>query len=82
MKYVFIGLIKFYKKCISPLFPPCCRYQPTCSSYGIEAFRKHGFFKGFILTAWRILRCNPWSEGGIDNVPDEFHIFGRKNKQN
>lgn len=80
MKYIFIGLIKFYKKCISPIFPPCCKYYPTCSSYGLEAFRKYGFFKGFILTVWRILRCNPWSMGGYDPIPEDFHIFRRKNK--
>ncbi len=79
MKYVFMGIIKFYKKCISPLFPPCCKYYPTCSSYALDAFQKHGFFKGFILSAWRILRCNPWSMGGVDPVPEEFYILRRKN---
>ena len=80
MKYIFMALIKFYKKCISPLFPPCCKYYPTCSSYALDAFRKYGFFKGFILTIWRILRCNPWSMGGFDPVPEDFYIFHRKNK--
>lgn len=81
MKYIFIVIIKFYKKCISPLFPPCCKYYPTCSSYALEAFRRHGFFKGFILSGWRILRCNPWSMGGVDKVPEEFHILKRKIKK-
>ena len=64
-----IGLIKFYRKCISPLKPSCCRFRPTCSAYAIEAFQKRGFFAGFILTVWRILRCNPFSKGGYDPVP-------------
>lgn len=78
MKYIFLGLIKFYRKCISPLFPPCCKYYPTCSTYALTAFQKHGFFKGLILSVWRVLRCNPWSLGGVDYVPEEFHLFKRK----
>jgi len=81
MKYIFMIFIKFYKKCISPLFPPCCKYHPTCSTYAFEAFRRHGFFKGFILASWRILRCNPWSMGGIDYVPEEFHILRFKKNE-
>lgn len=77
MKYIFMGFIKVYKKIISPLFPPCCKYHPTCSSYALEALKKHGFIKGGWLAVWRILRCNPWSKGGIDYVPDKFDILGR-----
>ena len=77
MKYLLMGLIKFYKKFISPLFPPCCKYYPTCSSYALEAVKKFGFFRGGWLAVWRILRCNPWSMGGIDYVPDKFDILGR-----
>jgi len=62
-------LIRFYQVCISPLFPPCCKYYPTCSSYAMEAIQKHGSFKGIILSTRRILRCNPFSKGGIDPVP-------------
>lgn len=65
-----IGLVKLYQKFISPLKPSCCRFTPTCSAYAIEAFRKRGFFIGFILTVWRILRCNPFSKGGYDPVPE------------
>lgn len=72
-------LIKFYRKFISPLKPPCCKFYPTCSEYALKAFEKHGAVKGFILSSRRILRCNPWSIGGIDYVPDEFIIFGRRN---
>ena len=77
MKYIFMGFIKVYKKIISPLFPPCCKYHPTCSSYALEALKKHGFIKGGWLAVWRILRCNPWSNGGIYYVPDKFDILGR-----
>ena len=72
MKYLFMLLIKFYRKFISPLFPARCKYYPTCSAYALKAFEKHGFFKGIILSVWRILRCNPWSLGGVDRVPDKF----------
>ncbi|MBP3591814.1 MAG: membrane protein insertion efficiency factor YidD [Clostridia bacterium] len=71
MKHVMIWLIGLYRKYISPLKPPCCRFTPTCSAYAIEAFRKRGFFVGFILTVWRILRCNPFSKGGYDPVPEK-----------
>lgn len=77
MKYLLMGIIKLYKKFISPLFPPCCKYYPTCSSYALEAVKKFGFFRGGWLAVWRILRCNPWSMGGIDYVPDKFDILGR-----
>ena len=66
-----IWLIRLYKKFISPLKPPCCRFTPTCSAYAIEAFQKRGFFAGFILMTWRILRCNPFGRGGYDPVPDK-----------
>ena len=69
MKRIFIGLILFYRNFISPLKPPCCRYIPTCSEYGLEAIEKYGAFKGGILAFWRILRCNPFSKGGYDPVP-------------
>ena len=65
-----IWLISLYRKFISPIKPPCCRFTPTCSAYAIEAFRKRGFFIGFILTVWRILRCNPFCKGGYDPVPE------------
>ena len=79
MKYIVLMLIKFYQKIISPLFPKNCKYYPTCSSYSFEAFKRYGFFKGFILSFWRILRCNPWSKGGVDKVPENFKIF-KKNR--
>lgn len=61
--------IRFYRKFLSPLKPPTCRFTPTCSQYAIEAIRKHGPFKGLALAIWRILRCNPWGGSGYDPVP-------------
>ncbi|ASF39570.1 membrane protein insertion efficiency factor YidD [Halobacillus halophilus] len=71
MKHVMIGLINFYRKGISPFFPPSCRFQPTCSEYGLEAFKRFGFFKGAYLTIKRILKCHPFHKGGFDPVPDK-----------
>jgi len=67
--FPFIVLIKFYQKFISPYKPPSCRFTPTCSQYGLEAFRKYGPIKGGWLTLKRILRCNPWGGSGYDPVP-------------
>lgn len=66
---VAILLIKFYQRVISPYLMPSCRYTPSCSEYGVEAFRKHGFFKGGFLTLKRILSCHPWGGHGYDPVP-------------
>ena len=71
---ILIFFIRIYQKAISPLFPACCRFQPTCSHYAVEALKKHGFIKGSILTAWRLTRCHPWCPGGSDPVPDEFRL--------
>ncbi|OGU30745.1 MAG: membrane protein insertion efficiency factor YidD [Ignavibacteria bacterium GWA2_35_9] len=68
MKTVLVMLIKGYKKIISPLFLPSCRFYPTCSEYGIQAITKYGAIKGGLKTAWRILRCNPLNKGGYDPV--------------
>ena len=66
---VFCFFIKVYKICISPFFPPSCRFTPTCSSYAIEAITKYGAWKGILLTFKRIIRCNPYCKGGYDPVP-------------
>lgn len=71
MKVLLLGLIHSYRILISPLFPPSCRFQPTCSQYGLEAIARYGSIKGGWLTAKRIARCHPWSEGGFDPVPEE-----------
>ena len=66
VKRLVISLVRFYQKAISPLFPSSCRYYPTCSTYTIMAIEKYGLLKGGLKAVWRILRCNPWSKGGID----------------
>jgi len=68
MKKILILFIRFYQKVISPMFPPCCRFQPTCSQYAIEALKKYGVIKGGRKAIWRILRCNPFCKGGYDPV--------------
>lgn len=60
--------IKLYQKFISPLFPPSCRFTPTCSTYAIEALQKYGIVKGSLKSIWRVLRCNPFNKGGYDPV--------------
>ncbi|MEE0059200.1 MAG: membrane protein insertion efficiency factor YidD [Acutalibacteraceae bacterium] len=71
MKHPLIWLIKFYRKYISPKTPPSCKFTPTCSQYGLEAIERFGAFKGGFMTLWRILRCNPFSRGGYDPVPEK-----------
>lgn len=61
--------IRAYQRLISPLFGPRCRYYPTCSAYAEQAIRTHGIVRGTGLAAWRLVRCNPFSAGGVDEVP-------------
>jgi putative membrane protein insertion efficiency factor len=75
MKKIIISLIRFYQKFISPLFPPTCRFYPTCSEYTAQAVERFGVVKGLYLGLRRVLRCNPLNEGGYDPVPEEFHFF-------
>lgn len=71
MKNLFIRFIRFYQKNISANTTPKCKYYPTCSNYAVEALQTHGFFKGTLLAIWRVLRCNPFSKGGYDPVPEK-----------
>ena len=71
MKRLLLALIRFYQRYISPARPPCCRFIPTCSNYGLEAIERFGAFKGGMLTLFRILRCNPFCKGGYDPVPQK-----------
>ena len=68
-KRAILFLIRVYRRYISPLFPPCCRFYPTCSTYAMQAVEKYGALKGGWLAVKRILRCNPFSKGGYDPVP-------------
>ena len=69
LELIFIGLVKFYQKVISPVLPSSCRYTPSCSSYCLEALKKHGPFKGLFMCLKRVLSCNPWGGSGYDPVP-------------
>lgn len=73
MKGFFVTIVLLpvhaYRRFISPLLTPRCRYYPSCSAYAIQAVQTHGIFKGTALSAARILRCNPWSRGGVDHIP-------------
>lgn len=87
---LFIQLIKSYQLFVSPRSGPCCRYTPSCSQYAIDALRIHGAFKGLFLAVWRIMRCNPFSKGGYDPVPNKtsekslilcvFFVAGRRRR--
>lgn len=68
-RWIMVAVIKVYQWTISPLLGPRCKYYPSCSNYGLEAVRRHGAVRGFALGVWRVLRCNPWSHGGVDDVP-------------
>lgn len=63
--------IRWYRRNISPRFAPRCRYYPSCSQYALESVETHGAGKGTLLATWRILRCNPWTKGGADYVPEK-----------
>ena len=67
-KRLLLALVRGYQYFISPLFPPCCRFTPTCSAYTIQAIEKYGVFRGSFLSLRRILRCHPFSQGGYDPV--------------
>jgi uncharacterized protein len=60
--------IRLYQWLISPLLGPRCKYHPTCSAYAVDAIRSFGILRGLVLAGWRLLRCNPWSRGGVDPV--------------
>lgn len=71
------GAVRWYQRRISPLSPLRCRYYPTCSQYALTALRRFGALRGIILAVLRLLRCTPFNNGGIDDVPRRFSIFYR-----
>ena len=71
MRAVLLAPLHLYRRVISPLLPARCRYYPSCSQYAVEAVREYGAVRGFVLAAWRVLRCNPLSSGGFDHVHDQ-----------
>ena len=69
-------LVRGYRALVSPLIAPRCKYHPTCSQYALDALREWGFLRGSALAVWRLLRCNPWSDGGVDFAADQ-RVFAR-----
>jgi uncharacterized protein len=67
-RILFTAPIRAYQRWISPAIPARCRYYPTCSQYAVQAIRRYGVLRGLVLAGWRLLRCNPWSDGGVDPV--------------
>jgi putative membrane protein insertion efficiency factor len=73
-RIVAVAVIRVYQRLLSPLFGPRCKYHPSCSEYAAEAITRFGILRGLVLSAWRLLRCNPWSHGGFDPV-DAQRLF-------
>lgn len=74
MKRFFLTLIRAYQRWISPAFPRRCRYEPSCSKYAAQSIGRFGALRGTMLAVWRLLRCNPFSHGGFDPVPERFTL--------
>ena len=74
MKRLVLGMIAAYQRLLSPLMPSRCKYEPCCSEYARTAVGRFGAARGSLLAAWRLLRCNPFSHGGFDPVPDRFTL--------
>ena len=66
-----VAPVRLYQRAISPALPRRCKYHPSCSEYAVQAVRRYGVLRGIVLAAWRLLRCNPWSHGGVDKVEDQ-----------
>jgi putative membrane protein insertion efficiency factor len=71
MKHVAVALVYGYRYSLGLLFPTTCKYHPSCSQYALDALRRYGLLRGSVLAAWRLLRCNPWSHGGVDHAEDQ-----------
>jgi putative membrane protein insertion efficiency factor len=74
---VAVALVRAYQVALSPLLRPRCKYHPTCSEYAVEALREFGLVRGLVLSGWRLLRCNPWSHGGVDHAHDQTLFASR-----
>ena len=71
IRTIAVAPVRFYQRVISPGIPARCRYHPSCSEYAVQAIRRYGVLRGVVLAAWRLLRCNPWSDGGVDPVESQ-----------
>lgn len=76
MRGIVIAPIRLYQRTVSPLLGQRCKYYPSCSEYAVQAIREFGVARGVVLAAWRLLRCNPWSHGGVDHPRDQ-RVFRR-----
>ncbi len=74
MKRLLLAPVAAYQRLVSPALPRRCRYEPTCSAYAAQSIRRFGPIRGLLLACWRLLRCNPFSHGGFDPVPDRFTL--------
>jgi uncharacterized protein len=74
LRAVAVAPVRLYQRAISPALPQRCRYHPSCSEYAVQAVRRFGVLRGLVLAAWRLLRCNPWSHGGVD-FPEDQRLF-------
>jgi putative membrane protein insertion efficiency factor len=71
LRGILVAPIRLYQRAISPALPARCKYHPSCSEYAVQAVRRYGVLRGVVLAGWRLLRCNPWSHGGVDFVEDQ-----------
>jgi putative membrane protein insertion efficiency factor len=71
LRELYLAPLHLYRRVISPLLGPRCRYYPSCSAYAVDAVREYGVIRGTVLAAWRVIRCNPLSHGGFDHVHDQ-----------
>jgi uncharacterized protein len=76
VRYLAIGLVRLYRSTLGLLFAGRCKYHPTCSQYAIDALQEFGVVRGVTLSIWRLVRCNPWSHGGVDHARDQ-RLFRR-----
>jgi putative membrane protein insertion efficiency factor len=76
--WLLLGMVRAYQAVVSPWLPRTCRYYPSCSAFAVGALRRHGAIKGTVLAIWRVLRCNPWSRGGVYHVPERGKWVGRR----
>ena len=74
LRSVAVAPVRLYQRAISPALPARCKYHPSCSEYAVQAVRHFGILRGLVLAAWRLLRCNPWSHGGVD-FPEDQTLF-------
>jgi putative membrane protein insertion efficiency factor len=77
VKYFGMGIVYVYRLTLGRMLAPSCKYHPSCSQYALDALQRYGLARGTVLAGWRILRCNPWSHGGVDRVEDQTLFRGK-----